>query len=293
MKNIFKNIGVKVSIISILINFFLFLFKLIVGIIASSHALISDAVHSLSDVITTFAVILGLVISNKEADSNHPYGHERIESVFAIILSFFLFLTGIGIGFVGIKAILNIKNDYVTPGALALIAAFVSIVVKEGMFRYTRKVARKISSSAMEADAWHHRSDALSSIGSFFGILGSRMGFYILDPLCSFLIAILIVKVSIEIFLTATNQMLDTACDEELEKQIVDTVIENAKTVTISDLKTRMFGNKVYVDLELQMDGNSSLNLVTKTKTKIHDKLEKEIPSIKHCNVNIIARSKQ
>ena len=283
----FMNIGVKVSIITIVMNFLLFLFKLLVGIFSKSQALISDAIHSLSDVITTFAVIFGLLIAGKDADKNHPYGHERVESVFAIILSFFLFLTGVGIGIVGLKSVFTVDKTVQVPGLLALIMAFISIVVKEVMFHYTKRVAKKIGSSSMEADAWHHRSDALSSVGSFLGILGARSGYPILDPLCSFFIAIVIVKVAIEIFVTAVSQMLDTSCDEEKQKQIIDTILEISKNVDIKDFKTRMFGNKIYVDLDILMNGRTSLLQADKVAKKIHDGLENKFSEIKHCNIHV------
>ncbi len=162
--------GVRVSWITILLNFILAIFKIIAGIIGKSNAMLADGVHTVSDVLTTIVVLLGLKVSSKEADENHPYGHEKYEPVFAKILSLILVITGILIGIEGIKVLKsgNIK----IPGRIALIAAFISIVVKEGMYKYTVKVAKEIKSLSMEADAWHHRSDALSSIGTFIGILG-------------------------------------------------------------------------------------------------------------------------
>ncbi len=289
MKKIFKNIGVKVSLITLVINFLLFVFKLIIGIVANSNALISDAVHSLSDAITTIAVIFGLIISNQEADQEHPYGHERIESVFAVILSFFLFITGIGIGSLGIDAIIKGTNETLSvPGVWALIAAFVSIVVKEIMFHYTMHTAKKISSSSMEADAWHHRSDALSSVGSFIGILVSRLGYPILDPICSLLICVLIIKTAIEIFIDAINQLIDRACDEETNKEIVDVILSMHENIKINDLKTRMFGSKIYIDTEIAIDGNLSLKDANKIVEKIHNKIEKKFKLVKHCNIHIV-----
>ena len=215
MKKNLNNLGIKVSIITVLINFFLFAFKLIAGIIAHSHAIISDAFHSLSDVVSTFAVIFGLFYASKDADESHPYGHERIESVMAVILSFMLFLTGIGIGYIGINNIMS-STLLKIPGRFALVAAVISIIIKEGMYHYTMWAAKKLNSPSMKADAWHHRSDAFSSIGSFIGILGARLGLTVLDPLCSILIAILIVKSALDIFATSINQMVDKSCDEEV-----------------------------------------------------------------------------
>lgn len=291
LKKILNNIGVKVSLVTVVINFILFVFKLIAGIIAHSNAMISDAVHSLSDVITTVAVIFGLILANQEEDKEHPYGHERIESVFAIVLSFFLFLTGIGIGILGIKAIMrSTSGNLNSPGVIALIAAVCSIFVKEFMFHYTMRTAKKIKSSSMEADAWHHRSDALSSIGSFIGILGARLGLPILDPICSLLICILIVKTSIEIFMEAISQLIDKSCDEETNGQIIANIMEIEKNIDINDFKTRIFGNKIYIDAEIAIDGNLTLDSANKIVEKIHDTIEENFNSVKHCNIHIVPK---
>ncbi len=290
MKKLLTNEGIKVSIITVVINFLLFLMKIIIGFICYSNALISDAVHSLSDVITTFAVIFGLIIAMKDADKNHPYGHEKIEPIFGIILAFFLFITGIGIGFVGIKSILN-KDTIVIPGALALVAAIISIIVKEGMYHYTMYTAKKIKSTSMEADAWHHRSDALSSIGSFFGILGARLGFPILDPICSVIIALVIVKTAIDIFLSGVTELVDTSCDEETLKDIKKTIMKCGQNIIINDIKTRKFGSRIYIDLEIAVDGNLTVKESSLMSDKIHDKVEEQFADVKHCNIHIVPKN--
>ncbi len=287
MKKIFQNIGVRVSTITLIINTLLFIFKFIAGLIAHSQAMISDAIHSLTDSITTIIVIFGLVMSSKKADKEHPYGHERIESVFAIILSFILLVTGLSIGYMGIKAVF-FANKLTAPGYLALWAAVISIIVKEIMFHYTMHTAKKIASSSMEADAWHHRSDALSSIGSFIGILGARLGLPILDPLCSILICILIVKASIEIFMQATEEMLDTSCDDETNNEIINVILSMHEDIKIYSLKTRMFGSKIYIDADIAFDGNMTLNDANVIAQKIHHKIEKKFKLVKHCNIHIM-----
>ena len=180
-------VAMKVSGVSIAVNLLLSLFKLLAGILAHSGAMISDAIHSASDVGSTFVVIVGVNLSSKKSDKEHQYGHERMECVSSIILSGLLLATGIGIGMNGIENIIKSTSgaSIAIPGTLALIAAVVSIVVKEWMFWYTRSAAKKINSGALMADAWHHRSDAMSSVGAFIGILGARLGFPILDPLAS------------------------------------------------------------------------------------------------------------
>ncbi len=284
-----KNIGIRISFITILINFLLFLFKLIAGIMGHSGAMVSDAVHSLSDVITTILVIFGLVMSSKSADREHPYGHERIESVFGIILSFMLFLTGAGIGYNGLLKVIHHSN-LVVPGLISLIAALISILVKESMYHYTIYYAKKLNSTSLRADAWHHRSDALSSIASFIAILASRLGLPILDPICSMVISIFIMASAISIFKEATKEMVDTAVDSETYNNILNTIKNCHEDLVVNDLKTRMFGSKIYIDLEIAIDGNTSLKKADNLAQKIHNKVEQEFNLVKHCNIHVIPK---
>ena len=167
----FQKVANKVSFVTIIGNILLSVMKLIAGFIAHSNAMISDAIHSASDVFSTFVVIIGIKLASKKADKEHPYGHERLECVAAIVLSMVLFITGFGIGAAALKNITSGDyNNIVVPGILALVAAIVSIVSKEAMYWYTRYNAKRIVSSALMADAWHHRSDAFSSIGALIGI---------------------------------------------------------------------------------------------------------------------------
>lgn len=285
MKNNEK-IAIKVSIISIILNCLLTLIKFISGVISKSSAMISDSVHSLSDVLSTFVVIIGVKISNKKADSDHPYGHERIECVSAIILSGMLFIIGALIGINGIKNVTNSSN-LVMPGVLALIASIISIISKEAMYQYTIRVSKKINSAALKADAWHHRSDALSSIGSFIGILGSRLGFKIFDPLASVIISLCIIKVSIDIFKDAIDKMVDKSCDKKVIDKVISVIEKNESVKNIDDIKTRQFGNKAYVDVEISVDENLLLKDAHKVAEEIHNSVENEINIVKHCMVHV------
>lgn len=285
MKNNEK-IAIKVSVVSIILNCILTLIKFISGVISKSSAMISDSVHSLSDVLSTFVVIIGVKISNKKADKEHPYGHERIECVSAIILSGMLFVVGALIGISGIKNVTNSTN-LVMPGVLALIASIISIISKEAMYQYTIRVSKKINSAALKADAWHHRSDALSSIGSFIGILGSRLGFKIFDPLASVIISLCIIKVSIDIFKDAIDKMVDKSCDKEVIDKVISVIEKNENVKNIDDIKTRQFGNKAYVDVEISVDENLLLKDAHKVAEEIHDSVENEIDFVKHCMVHV------
>ena len=190
----------QISSVGIAGNVALSAFKLFAGIYGHSGAMVSDAVHSLSDVFATLIAFIGVRLSKKSADDDHPYGHERFECVASLLLGTVLLLTGLAIGKSGLGNILS--GDYTSlavPGAVALVAAVVSIVVKEAMFWYTRHYAKLLNSSAFMADAWHHRSDAFSSIGSLIGIGGSMLGFHVLDPLASVIICVCILKVAVDI----------------------------------------------------------------------------------------------
>lgn len=280
-----KNLAYRVSIVTIIANLILTIFKLITGFIGNSKAMISDAIHSASDVLSTLIVMLGIYVSKKKSDRKHPYGHERFECIAAIILAIILAFTGLGIGFSGIESIK--QNKIIIPNIIALIASIFSIIVKEWMYHYTKKAALKLNSGALLADAWHHRSDALSSIGSFVGILGSMLGLSFFDPLASVLIALCIIKVAYDILKDALAKMLDTAVSEEIEKDIIDLVKENRAVLNIDDIKTRLFGSKIYVDLEIAVDANLSLIEAHNIAEDIHNQVEEKIPHCKHCMVHV------
>lgn len=284
-----QKIAMRVSGVSITVNLVLSLFKLLAGILAHSGAMLSDAVHSASDVISTIVVIIGVKLSGKKSDAEHQYGHERLECVSAIILAGLLFATGVGIGMSGIKSILagSKGQKIMEPGLLALIAAVVSIVTKEWMFWYTRAAAKKISSGALMADAWHHRSDALSSVGSFVGILGARLGCSIMDPIASVVICIFILKAAIDIFKDAIDRMVDHSCDEETEDKMRQAVLEVPGVKGVDVLQTRLFGSKIYVDLEISADGQQSLNDAHAIAERVHHMIENTFQDVKHCMVHV------
>lgn len=283
-----EQIAIHTSLATIIINVALTIFKLLAGILSGSGAMISDAVHTASDVFSTIVVIIGVKMANRDSDKDHPYGHERMECVAAIILAAILFATGVGIGYVGIKNIFSkAQGSAVVPGVLALVAAVVSIVVKEGMYWYTRAAAKKTQSGALMADAWHHRSDALSSIGSFAGILGARLGFPVLDPIASVIICIFILKAAVDIFMDAINKMTDTACDDKTIADIRDVIMRQNGVLGIDQLKTRLFGDKIYVDVEIRADGEETLNKTHEIAQKTHDAIEAGFPNVKHCMVHV------
>jgi cation diffusion facilitator family transporter len=284
----FQKIANKVSFVTIAENIVLSVVKLAAGIVAHSNAMISDAVHSASDVFSTIVVIIGIKLASKEADKEHPYGHERLECEAAIILAMVLFITGLGIGWEALKNILNGNyGDLQVPGLLALLAAIVSIAAKEGMYWYTRHYAKKIDSSALMADAWHHRSDAVSSVGALIGIAGARLGFPIMDSIASLVIFVFIVKAAFDIFKDAMDKMVDHSCDEETERQIYECVMGNEQVLGIDLLQTRVFGNKIYVDVEIEADASRTLAQAHEIAEAVHNDIEKKFPKVKHIMVHV------
>lgn len=283
-----RKIANKVSFITILGNVLLALFKLMAGIIANSSAMLSDAIHSASDIFSTIVVIIGIKMASKKADKEHPYGHERLECVAAILLSVVLFITGLGIGTESLKTILS-KNytELAVPGILALVAAIVSILMKEGMYWYTRYYAKKIDSGALMADAWHHRSDAFSSVGALIGIGGARLGFPIMDSVASLVIFVFIIKAAIDIFKDAMDKMVDHSCDEATENQIYACVLNNKGVRGVDMLHTRIFGNKIYVDIEIQVDASYTLKKAHGIAKEVHDDIEENFPKVKHIMVHV------
>ena len=284
----FERVAMRVSAVSIIANFALTVFKLSAGILAHSGAIISDAIHSASDVFSTVVVIIGIRISRKESDKNHPYGHERLECVAAIVLATILAFTGLGIGYSALRQIAG--GDYANltvPGRLALVAAAVSILVKEAMYQYTRINARRIDSGALMADAWHHRSDALSSVGALIGIGGARLGFPILDPVASVVICVFIEKAAYESFMDAVDKMVDKACDEETEAALRECAATQEGVLGVDLLHTRVFGNKIYVDIEICADGEETLRRAHETAERVHDSIEKNFPKVKHIMVHV------
>lgn len=284
----FERVAMRVSTVSIIANAVLTAFKLLAGVLAHSGAMISDAVHSASDVFSTVVVIIGIRISRKDSDRNHPYGHERLECVAAIVLATILAATGLGIGYSAVKKMAD--GDIASleaPGVLALVAAVVSIVVKEAMYQYTKVQARRIDSGALMADAWHHRSDALSSVGALIGIAGARMGFPILDPIASLAICFFIGKASYEIFMDAVDKMVDKACDEETEAALRECAATQEGVLGVDLLHTRVFGNKIYVDIEICADGEETLRRAHETAERVHDSIEKNFPKVKHIMVHV------
>ena len=282
-----KKVVRQVTVVGIVGNIVLVIFKLFAGIAGKSEAMVSDAVHSLSDVFATFVAFIGVRVSKKAPDAAHPYGHDRFECLASMILGLILCGTGIGIGITGAKTILAGNYDSLNvPGSIALLAAVVSILVKEAMFWYTRHYARKINSSAFMADAWHHRSDALSSVGSLIGIAFAKKGFPVMDAVACVVICLLILKVGFDILKDAVTKMLDTSCGEEWEQEMTAFILALPGVEAVDMLQSRKFGDKIYLDVEISVNGEQSLREAHQIAEDVHDTVEKQYPQIKHIMIH-------
>lgn len=283
-----EHTAMRVSRVSIIVNLLLFAGKLAAGVLAASGAMVSDAIHSASDVFSTIIVMIGIKLSGKAADREHPYGHERMECVAAILLAMVLAVTGYKIGISGLEKIFSGNYESLEiPGVLALAAAVISVAVKEWMYWYTRHHAKKINSSALMADAWHHRSDSLSSIGAFVGILGARMGFPVMDPAASVVICLFILKAAYDIFKDAIDKMVDTSCDPDTEQKLRDFVIAQKGVQGIDQLRTRTFGSRIYVDVDIAADGTLSLHEAHSIAESVHEGIERNFQQVKHIMVHV------
>ena len=272
-----KRVTMQVSTVGIVCNAALTVFKLVAGIVAHSSAIVADAVHSASDILGSLIVMIGAIFSNKAADASHPYGHEKLECIASILLGNILVLVGAAIGYTGITKIIH-GETLAAPGMLALIAAVVSIVVKEALYWYTIAAAKRIRSVSLKAEAWHHRSDALSSIGSFAGVL---------DPIASIVICLFIFKVAFGIFRESIDRLVDRAADTDTVAAMRRTMLRTPGVVRVDDLKTRLFGSRTYVDAEIAVDGALPLRDAHAIAERVHHELEHDFPDVKHCTVHV------
>ncbi len=284
-----KKLGQRASSLGFIANIFLAASKLIVGLLAHSQALISDSINSIGDVLSTFVVFIGIKLSRKDADKDHQFGHERLDSVAAIILAMFFLATAGLIAYEGVTTIIEgVSGSIPVPGTLAWVVALIAIVIKEALYWYTMIVAQKIKSTALKAAAWDHQADVVSAAGAFVGILGARLfNFPLLDPILSLLICVLIVITAIRIFKEGVDKLVDKSCDEETEKALSESISKTPGVIRIDILRTRMFGNRVYVDLEISVDGELSLEKAHEISETVHDQIEKEFPLVKHIMIHV------
>jgi cation diffusion facilitator family transporter len=282
----------KVTLTGFFINLLLTLAKFIAGFTGKSGALIADGVHSLSDFITDLIVLIFLGISGKERDKDHKYGHGKYETFATMLVSFSLMIAGVGIFWSGLQKIVrSVRGDLIDqPGLIALVVALVSIGVKEGLFWYTRRAGKNISSQAVIANAWHHRSDAFSSIGVAIGISGAIfLGPFwrILDPIAGILVSLFIVKVAWKLGNPSVTELLESALPPETEKKITDIIAFVAGVKGQHNLKTRKIGNTLAIEVHVKVDKDLSVEASHDIATNIEKALRNEYGKHTHIGVHI------
>lgn len=283
-----KNLALVVSRINIVNNVILAISKIAIGFIARSSALLNDGVNNAGDVISSVIAMIGISAASKESDKDHQYGHERLENVAAILLSGIVMIVGLGLFVDGVKSI--IQKSYLNnpePAFLAVAAAIASIIIKEVMFLYTRRAAKKTGSSALLASSWDSQSDVLATTGGLIGIIGARSGYPIADSIAAIVIALFIFRVGAEIFLDGTNKMVDRACPEETVEQIRAVIIDQTGVKGVDLLQTRMFGSRAFVDVEISADGSQTLVDAHSIAERVHHAIETSFPEVKHCMVHV------
>ena len=245
----------KVTLLSILWNVILTIIKLLAGILGRSSSMIADAMHSASDIISSIGVLIGNKIAKTPNDKDHNYGHEKAETLISFLLSLLLIFVSLKIGYDGFKSLFHL-NQVKIPTILPLVVSVISIVIKEYQYRITIKVADKINSPSLKADAWHHRSDALSSIAAFIGIGGSMLGFKALDPLAAIVVALFVAKVGFDILKDSANELMDSSISEDEESKIIEIAKNTAGVIHLDELKSRKHGAMAYLDLTICVNKN-------------------------------------
>ena len=279
------NPGIKVTLVGTASNLILSVIKLIGGIIGNSAALVADAVHSISDLLTDAIVLITLKIGQKPKDDNHPYGHGKAESLGTTAIGFFIISAGLGLAYEAWDIIQSGLSR--TPELLAAGIALISIFIKEWLFRYTRSVGKKSNSSILLANAWHHRSDAISSIAALIGIIGSMAGFPVLDPIAAAMVSFMIIKVGYELTLGGFRDLMDTALNEK-DTQKLQTIIDDIPGVIKShDLRTRKIGEEILMDVHIQVDSDLTVSEGHEVGERVRRQLIKSYPSTQDVLVHV------
>ena len=276
----------KVTLLSIIWNIILTLIKIFAGIFGRSNSMIADGMHSASDIISSFGVLIGNKISKTPNDKDHNYGHEKAETLVSFLLSILLIIVSIKIGFNGIQSLFNLDSVQI-PTILPLIVSVISIIIKEYQYRITIKVANKINSPSLKADAWHHRSDALSSIAAFIGIGGSLLGFKALDPIAAIAVAFFVAKVGFDILKDSANELMDYSIDDEQAAQIISIAKETKGVLNLGELKSRRHGAMAYLDLTICVDKNLTVFEGHEIATNLEKCLIEKMNFIKGITVHV------
>lgn len=283
----------RVTLLGSVVNLLLLVFKFVAGVLGHSAAMIADAVHSLSDFVTDLIVIVFVKISSKPEDADHAYGHGKYETLASCIIGLALIVVGVMMGYnatVKIVDVVRKGTELASPGIIAMAAAVLSIVLKEWMFHITRKVAREVDSPAVEANAWHHRSDALSSVGTAIGIggavlLGSKWA--VLDPIAALVVSVFIVVQAAKILSDAIGQLMEKSLPRDVEQRICEIVYEEEGTSDIHHLRTRKIGSQISIELHVRMNGYLTLREVHDKSIAIEKRLRAAFGDSTYINLHV------
>lgn len=281
----------RVTIVGSIVNFLLLVFKFIAGIVGHSAAMIADAVHSLSDFVTDIIVIVFVRISAKPADSSHGYGHGKFETLATAIIGAVLLAVAAGIFYSGGKDIWAAAHGATlpAPGKIALVAAFVSIALKEALYQYTVYKGSKLNSQAVIANAWHHRSDAFSSVGTLLGVGGAIAGgerWHILDPIAAIVVSLFIAKIALSILRNSMEELLEHSLPASIEEDILHTILTVDGVSAPHHLRTRRIGNNYAIEVHIRIDGNATLTEAHRITTMVERRLKERYGEGTHINIH-------
>lgn len=283
----------KVTLLGSVCNFILLVFKFVAGILGHSSAMIADAVHSLTDFVTDIIVLLFVNISSKPKDEGHDYGHGKYETLATSIIGIVLLCVGVGLFWEGMNKIIGFYfrgEALESPGMIALVAALISIIVKEGLYQYTVIVGKRQNSQAVIANAWHHRSDAFSSIGTALGIGGAILlgdNWRVLDPLAAVIVSVFIVKVAFQLVIPAINDLLEISLPKEVEEEILSVILETSAVKNPHNLRTRRIGNDFAIEVHIRVDGNTTVTRAHELMCEIEKRLRDRFGSGTHIALHV------
>ncbi len=278
-------IATAVSYRTLWANIVLTILKLIVSLMTTSVALIADTIHSGSDVVSTLVVLLGIKIANTPADEDHPYGHGRAETLAASVLALSLVAIGVGVMWSAVKTFM--AGDYLIPSGLALWVTGFSILVKEVMYRYTVKVGESIKSNVLIADAWHHRSDAVSSIAAFIGIYMARLGWPIFDPIVATLVAYFVIRIGWSILQATISELMEEQADKATLESVHSAAIAVDHVHDAHHVKVHRHGAGYHVDLVVEVSNDLKIQEAHEVSHQVKDAICKELPQVHHVDIHV------
>jgi len=277
--------GERGALMSICINLGLFFFKGFAGIFGLSHAMVADALHTASDLLTSIGVLIGFKIAKQPPDAHHPYGHGKAESIMAKLVALSLIILGVKVAYDAVKVIA--LQELVRPRQIALWAAIISILAKEALFRYTYHIGKKISSTSLMADAWHHRTDAFSSVAALIGISGARLGFPVLDPIAGLVVAVFVIKIGFSTFHKAYDELMDASLPKSVMDEIHKLVWDVRDVKKIKNIKARKLGIDVFIDMTIDVDSKISVEEAHNITVKVRQNILTKLPNTKDVMIHV------